>query len=279
MSMLHIRCVPECEHQEEPLYLNECGSCLYHKECCPIWCRCGTKTKLTEKIAPDKCLYPSCTSKRASDTNLLCKKHLETLDAFILGKLKILGSLKSSTFSEIIMYHSNQTAKGDIAFLASHDVQNIVDRQWKAIYSGDGSELVNFSVVVNKYASENSVSVNDAITALNLPQAAYGLIMEDARLLRHNWKLNPDRIPVPQSAAKIFDKQTMMTKLLTMTKPTIEIEKLVCFFPQAASTVVQLLEEKKIAAIDNGRLVCVNSPPLFCEDLRSYWMEHVESLE
>lgn len=278
MSLLHIRCVPECEHQGSPLFLNDCGSCLYHKNCCPVWCRCGTKTKLTQIVSRHTCIYPKCSFKTNSDTNLLCKKHLESLDSFILNKLKILGKLLTSSFSELITFHSNQVAKGDIAFLAAHDLRSVVDRQWKVFYSKDGKEIVYFSIVVNDYVTENGVSVKEALDALNLPPEAYGHIMEDARLLRHSWVLDASRQPVAQHATKICDKKTMMKKLTTMSKPTIEIEKLVCLFPEAASIVKQLLDEKKVVSIDNGRLVCLNSSAVHEEDLLGYWMTHVDSL-
>lgn len=280
MAAQHIRCSQNCECPSEDLFENKCGSCLYHKECAPEWCRCGSEISFRDELTHDRCIYSGCKNKREAGGHLLCKQHLETLDSFIVKKISILPKINVNSLVEMVTYFSNQTVKGDRALLiVKNDLMASPDRKWQLVMSHDRQWIESFSVVVNRLVSEQQCSVKDALAELQLPEMAYSLICEDARVQRNSWTFDEKRRPCPVSFKKTYDKETLLTKIKTFSKPAVPVEKIISMYDEATDDLLQLIAEGCICKLDNAQYVCVNTAEKHESALLAHWTAHVDGLD
>ena len=277
MATTHIRCTPDCGDETGTLFLNDCGSCLYHEKCAPLWCRCGSKVNLGPPIIRGMCLYCNCKQKASPKDGFLCKEHIACLDAFIYNKLTILGKIPKSGIKEMVEFQSNQKILGDLAYLCSLSLQDVHTRNWKIFLSEDGQNLVHFSLMVKKHVEKTNATVKNALQALEIPENAYAIICDDAKVRRNGWTFDQKRQPVPVTSQEIFEKQGLLTKLGVSKKTALEVKSLVVLYPNAASDLLELHKENKICFVDNSALVCLNSKEIYNESLQAQWIEHVSS--
>lgn len=241
----------------------------------PLWCRCGQKTKLGKKLEPERCICEKCTAPSAGPDALLCKRHLAALDAMILNKVSILGSVPFSSLSEMVEFHFGQNLRGDLAYLVSLCMHTCHMRMWQIRLGPDGDELVYFSVALNRYVGSSGDDVKQALSDLGLPGAAFAIVCDDARLQKNGWMLNTDRAPVVATKESVYNKETLFRRIRAHSKTTIDVSTLIPLYENAAADILELLEDGKLCKINNGRLLCINTDETFDPGLRDYWMEHV----
>lgn len=178
---------------------------------------------------------------------------------------------------EMVEFQSNQQVLGDLAYLCSLSLQDVHTRNWKIFLSEDGQSLVHFSHVVKTHVEKTNVSVKNALVALGLPEHAYAIICDDAKVRRNGWTFDEQRKPVPTSSQKIFEKEGLLTKLGVSKKTAVDVTSLVVLYPNAASDLLELHRENKICFVDNSALVCLNSKEVYDASLHAQWIEHVSS--
>ncbi len=179
----------------------------------------------------------------------------------------------------MITYFSNQTVKGDRALLIiKNDLMASPDRKWQLVLSQDRQWIESFSVVVNRFVSEQQCSVKDALAELKMPEMAYSLICEDARVQRNMWTFDEKRRPCPVSFKKSYDKETLLAKIKTFSKPAVPVERIISMYDEATDDLLQLLAEESILKLDNSQYVCINTAEKHDPTLLAHWTEHVEGL-
>lgn len=277
MSLQHIRCTPECSSKSDPLFVNACGSCLYHKKCAPVWCRCGTKIDLQHELKKNHCIFFNCKNKISEKNGFLCKEHSQAIESFIVNKLSILGKISISSLQEMIEFFSNQKMLGDFSHLCYTSILSLPQNNWKIFLSEDENEWVYFSSVVKKEVEKTDLGTKEVIKKLNIPEVGYSFICDDAKLQRHGWTFDSKRNPIPVSKQEIKEKKGLLTKIINHKNTAVDVKSLVLLYPEAAKDLLMFCKEGKLSMIDNSRMVCLNTKQQYDETLYFQWMQHVAS--